>query len=98
MKPYGKVGYTVKRGYEGIKTYLIMKRLGTYNGYNMYNTATWYAVRNFQARNHLKVTGNVDQATWTKLGLGKSFSSKLTPTPPPLAHKPGRDETLTLKP
>lgn len=29
IKPYGKVGYTVKRNYEGIKTWKIMKRLGT---------------------------------------------------------------------
>ncbi|CCK85177.1 Periplasmic protease [Lactobacillus equicursoris DSM 19284 = JCM 14600 = CIP 110162] len=84
VKPYGKVGYTVKRGYEGIKTYLIMKRLGTYNGYNMYNTATWYAVRNFQARNHLKVTGNVDQATWTKLGLGKKLFKQIDSYTAPL--------------
>lgn len=84
VKPYGKVGYTVKRGYEGIKTYLIMKRLGTYNGYNMYNTATWYAVRNFQARHHLKVTGNVDQATWTKLGLGKKLFKQIDSYTAPL--------------
>ena len=25
IKPYGKVGYTVKRGYEGIKTWKIMR-------------------------------------------------------------------------
>lgn len=84
VKPYGKVGYTVKRGYEGIKTYLIMKRLGTYNGYNMYNTATWYAVRNFQARKHLKVTGNVNQATWTKLGLGKKLFKQIDSYTAPL--------------
>lgn len=40
VKPYGQVGYTVSQGFEGIKTYLIMKRLGTYNGYNYYNNAT----------------------------------------------------------
>lgn len=84
IKPYGQVGYTVKRGYEGIKTYLIMKRLGTYNGYNMYNTATWYAVRNFQQRHHLKVTGNVDQATWTKLGLGKKLFKQIDSYTAPL--------------
>lgn len=84
IKPYGQVGYTVKRGYEGIKTYLIMKRLGTYNGYNMYNTATWYAVRNFQRRHHLKVTGNVDQATWTKLGLGKQLFKQIDSYTAPL--------------
>ena len=98
VKPYGQVGYTVKRGFEGIKTYLIMKRLGTYNGYNMYNTATWYAVRRFQARKHLKVTGNVNQATWTKLGLNKKLFKQIDSYTAPLAHRPGRDEKLTLKP
>ncbi|MBT8849841.1 peptidoglycan-binding domain-containing protein [Lactobacillus delbrueckii subsp. bulgaricus] len=44
-----------------------MKRLGTYNGYNYYNNATWYAVRRFQASHHLKATGNVDQIRpWQK--------------------------------
>ncbi|WP_412059784.1 C40 family peptidase [Lactobacillus delbrueckii] len=74
VKPYGQVGYTVSRGFEGIKTYLIMKRLGTYNGYNYYNNATWYAGRRFQASHHLKVTGNVDQ---TKLGLGKKLFKQI---------------------
>lgn len=72
IKPYGKVGYTVKRNYEGIKTWKIMKRLGTANGYNKYNTATYYAVRSFQKKHHLKVTGNVDEKTWVKLGFSKS--------------------------
>lgn len=84
VKPYGQVGYTVKRGYEGIKTYLIMKRLGTYNGYNYYNTATWYAVRRFQASHHLKVTGNVDQKTWTKLGLGAKLFKQIDSYTAPL--------------
>ncbi len=84
VKPYGQVGYTVKRGFEGIKTYLIMKRLGTYNGYNYYNNATWYAVRRFQASHHLKVTGNVDQKTWTKLGLGKKLFKQIDSYTAPL--------------
>lgn len=84
VKPYGQVGYTVKRGYEGIKTYLIMKRLGTYNGYNYYNTATWYAVRRFQASHRLKVTGNVDQKTWTKLGLGAKLFKQIDSYTAPL--------------
>lgn len=72
IKPYGKVGYTVKRGYEGIKTWKIMRRLGTANGYNKYNSATYYAVKNFQRKHHLKATGNVNEKTWVKLGLSKS--------------------------
>ena len=72
IKPYGKIGYTVKRNYEGIKTWKIMHRLGTYNGYNKYNQATYYAVRSFQKHHDLKVTGNVNEKTWVKLGLSKA--------------------------
>ncbi|QMU07634.1 DUF5776 domain-containing protein [Levilactobacillus suantsaii] len=72
IKPYGQVGYTVKRNYEGIKTWKIMRRLGTANGYNKYNAATYRAVRTFQKRHHLKVTGNVNQQTWVKLGFSKA--------------------------
>ncbi len=71
IKPYGKVGYTVKPGYEGIKTWLIMKKMHTTNGYNKYNSATAYAVKAFQRRHHLKATGNVNEATWVKMGYSK---------------------------
>lgn len=72
IKPTGQVGYTIGRNYEGIKTWLVMRKLGTYNGYANYNQATYNAVRNFQARHGLRVTGNVDVNTWTKLGFSKS--------------------------
>lgn len=71
IKPYGKVGYTVGRGYEGIKTWYIMKRMHTSNGYNKYNTATYNAVKAFQRSHHLKATGNVNEATWVKMGYTK---------------------------
>lgn len=72
IKPTGQVGYTVGRGFEGIKTWLIMRRLGTFNGYAYYNNATYNAVRRFQASHHLPVTGNVDVNTWQKLGFQRS--------------------------
>ncbi|MFC6254719.1 NlpC/P60 family protein [Secundilactobacillus hailunensis] len=72
IKPYGKVGYTVKRGYEGIKTWKIMKKMGTFAGYDKYNTATYDQVKNFQRKHHLKATGDVDENTWVKLGFSKS--------------------------
>ncbi|WP_276804152.1 NlpC/P60 family protein [Lactobacillus hominis] len=72
IKPTGKVGYTVGRGYEGIKTWLIMRRLGTFGGYANYNWATYNAVRRFQASHHLPVTGNVDVNTWQKLGFTRN--------------------------
>lgn len=72
IKPYGKVGYTVKRNYEGIKTWYIMRKMKTYAGYDKYNSATYYRVKAFQKKHHLKVTGNVNEKTWLKMGFTKS--------------------------
>lgn len=72
IKPYGKVGYTLKRGYEGIKTWKVMKKMHTFYGYDKYNQATYNAVKAFQKRHHLKATGNVNEATWVKMGFSKS--------------------------
>ncbi|MFC6275142.1 DUF5776 domain-containing protein [Levilactobacillus tangyuanensis] len=72
IKPHGTVGYTVKRNYEGIKTWYIMKRMHTSNGYNKYNQATYNAVKAFQRKHHLKATGNVNKTTWLKMGYSKA--------------------------
>lgn len=72
IKPHGQVGYTVKRGFEGIKTWYIMRKMGTFGGYDKYNQATYNAVKNFQRRHHLKVTGNVNEQTWLKMGFSKT--------------------------
>ncbi|WP_372791779.1 DUF5776 domain-containing protein [Lentilactobacillus sp. SPB1-3] len=87
IKPYGKVGYTVKPGYEGIKTWLIMKKMHTVNGYNKYNQATANAVRAFQRRHHLKATGNVDEATWVKMGYSKNSWTSIDSYIAPLGAK-----------
>lgn len=71
IKPYGQVGYTVKRGFEGIKTWYIMRKMGTFGGYDKYNQATYNAVKRFQSRHHLKVTGNVNESTWLKMGFSR---------------------------
>ncbi|GAD16422.1 DUF5776 domain-containing protein [Lentilactobacillus otakiensis] len=71
IKPFGKIGYTVKRHYEGIKTWYIMRKMGTFAGYDKYNQATYNAVKRFQQRHHLKVTGNVNEKTWLKMGFSK---------------------------
>lgn len=72
VKPYGKVGYNLYRGYEGIKTWKVMHRMGTWAGRNYYNQATYNAVKAFQRRHHLRATGNVDEKTWVKMGFSKS--------------------------
>lgn len=71
IKPYGKVGYNLYRGYEGIKTWKVMHRMGTWAGKNYYNQATYNAVKNFQRSHNLKVTGNVDLTTWKKMGFSE---------------------------
>lgn len=72
IKPYGKVGYNLYRGYEGIKTWKVMHRMGTWAGRNYYNQTTYNAVKNFQRRHHLAATGNVNLKTWEKMGFSKS--------------------------
>lgn len=71
IKPYGKVGYNLYRGYEGIKTWKVMHKMGTWAGTNYYNQATYNAVKRFQRRHHLKATGNVNLKTWQKMGFSK---------------------------
>lgn len=76
IKPYGQVGYNLNLNYEGVKTYMVMRKMGTYNGYNCYNTATKNAVRNFQRNHGLKATGIVDKKTWVAMGFSeKSWTS-----------------------
>ena len=72
VKPYGQVGYNLYRGYEGIKTWKVMHRLGTWAGQDYYNQATYNAVKNFQRNHHLAVNGNVNLKTWQKLGFSKA--------------------------
>lgn len=76
IKPAGTIGYTLKRGYEGVKTWKVKRQLGiagrSWYEYATYDTKTISAVKTFQKRHHLKTTGNVDLTTWEKLGFSKS--------------------------
>lgn len=85
IKPYGTIGYTVKRNYEGIKTWYIMRKMGTYSGYDKYNQATYNAVRAFQKKHGLTVTGNVNETTWVKMGFTKSSWTSIDSYVAPLA-------------
>lgn len=71
IKPYGQVGYNLYRDYEGIKTWKVMQRVGTWTGRNYYNQATYNAVKRFQKRHGLKATGNVNVKTWVKMGFSR---------------------------
>jgi cell wall-associated NlpC family hydrolase len=74
IQPTGKVGYNLSLGFEGVKTWVVMNKLGIIgtHGYAKYNYATKSAVSKFQKKNHLPVTGIVDVKTWKKLGFSES--------------------------
>lgn len=97
IKPYGKVGYTLRRGFEGIKTWKVMHRLGTWNGRNYYNQATYNAVKRFQRRHHLRATGNVNLATWKKLGFSQSSWYGIDSYVAPLGVKAGQDRKAHIE-
>lgn len=65
-------GYTLKSGYMGLK----VRKVNNYFGigsklWPRYTSTTKAKVRAFQSRNGLKVTGNVNKATWLKMGFSE---------------------------
>ncbi|WP_230678603.1 C40 family peptidase [Lacticaseibacillus zhaodongensis] len=72
IKPAGKTGYNLGYNYEGIKTWLVLGRLGlSRHRANMTGAAT-AAVARFQRSHGLRATGVVDVNTWVKMGFKKS--------------------------
>ena len=73
---WGSRGNTVRQIQQRLKNW------GYYNGSvdGVYGEATWRAVRDFQAKNSLRVDGIVGEATLEKIGLptGSSSSSSST--------------------
>lgn len=72
-------GYNLTMGYEGLKVAWTIKRLGVNNGQYVgmttvayYGNQTTAAVRTFQQKNNLPVTGNVDLATWLAMGYSEN--------------------------
>lgn len=57
----------------GIKVYLVQRKLRTGFEQERYGTATQTAVRAFQRKSGLPVTGIVNLATWNALGITRDF-------------------------
>lgn len=68
-------GYNLSYGFEGVKVMQVIRKLGLGSGIGMggafYSTSVQNAVRNFQKKNGLSQTGNVDLLTWLKLGFNQ---------------------------
>lgn len=70
-------GYNLSYGYEGLKVAKVIQRLGV-NGGNyvgmggaIYGPKTTAAVKSFQSKNGLMVTGVVDLKTWLAMGFSE---------------------------
>jgi cell wall-associated NlpC family hydrolase len=61
------------REWAGVKVFLVQRRLGLAASLDRYDAATESAVRAFQRREGLRVTGRVNRTTWEALGTGHRF-------------------------
>lgn len=61
------------RAWAGVKVFLVQRRLGVTGSLDRYDDATAAAVRAFQSRHGLAVTGRVNRATWRATDLGRPF-------------------------
>lgn len=66
-------GYNLYKGYMGLKVYKVNKYFGIGSVYwPRYTSITKSRVKAFQRRKGLKATGNVNLATWKKMGYSES--------------------------
>ncbi|QWW19109.1 cell wall-binding repeat-containing protein [Schaalia sp. 19OD2882] len=66
-------GQNLKWGWNGTKVGLTQRALGLGSRWETMDATTVNAVRNFQARRGLPVTGVVDRVTWDAMGTGYGF-------------------------
>ena len=71
--PIAKGCIVLNRAWAGNKVALVQRRLNTTYELDRYGTGTYHAVRSFQERKGLRVTGRVNRATWRALNLGRAF-------------------------
>ncbi|WDF83328.1 NlpC/P60 family protein [Lacticaseibacillus pabuli] len=72
IKPAGQVGYNLGYNYEGVKTWLVLGRLGMSQHRANMTGAAVNAVARFQRSHGLRATGVVDVNTWVKMGFKKA--------------------------
>ncbi|WP_371177118.1 cell wall-binding repeat-containing protein [Buchananella felis] len=87
-------GQVLYPGWNGTKVSLAQKALGLGSRWETMDATTISAVRSFQARRGLPVTGNVDQRTWNALGTGYPFTIDAWQTQPRLGARATRSERI----
>jgi cell wall-associated NlpC family hydrolase len=71
--PVARGCVVLNRAWAGNKVALVQRRLNTTYELDRYGTGTYNAVRAFQKRKNLDVTGRVNHTTWRALKLGRPF-------------------------
>lgn len=72
IKPVGSIGYSLGYNYEGVKTWLVLGKLGLSRHYANFSRSAINTLKSFQRRHGLPATGVVNLATWLKLGLSRA--------------------------
>lgn len=97
IQPTGPVGHNIGPGYEGIKTWLIKRQLGTANIHNQYTYYDASLVKNVQRQHGLPQTGWVDFNTWKALGLQPNLWTAIDSYVAPLAVRPGQGRSAHIE-
>ena len=71
--PVAKGCIVLGREWAGNKVALVQRRLGTTHELDRYQQDTFGAVKAFQQRKGLAVTGRVNRATWNRMGIDRRF-------------------------
>lgn len=82
------------RQWSGVKTYLVQRRLNTSYELDRYGQDTYDAVKAFQRRKGLKVTGRVNSNTWSRMHIDRRFCMDRFTVQPRLDTRPSPDERI----
>jgi cell wall-associated NlpC family hydrolase len=92
--PVAKGCIVLNRAWAGVKVALVQRRLNTTHELDRYGNDTYNAVRSFQERKDLRVTGRVNRNTWKALKIGRAFCMDRF-TVQPTVEKPASPQTRT---
>lgn len=90
--------YTLKYGYMGLKTRQVNRYFGIGSKYwPRYTSTTKSKVKSFQRKKGLKVTGNVNKATWLKMGYSESSWNNMGAYVSPIKVNPSSTKTQHIE-
>lgn len=94
--PVAKGCIVLGREWAGNKVFLVQRRLGTLSDRDRYLQATYHAVKRFQRRHDLSVTGRVNRATWRALKIDRPFCLDRFTVQPTVGTKAVADRRIKI--